>query len=57
MAEGCSRQHFTGEEVLALLDMDGEDEAMDDSFFPGSDDELGFLEEDDDDSDSEAGYE
>ncbi len=53
MAEGCSRQHFTGEEVLALLDMDGEDEAMDGSFFPGSDDELGFLEEDDDDSDSE----
>ncbi len=56
MAEGCSRQH-TGEEVLALPNRVGEDGGMDDSFFPGSDDELGFLEEDDDDSDSEAGYE
>ncbi len=57
MAEGCFRQHLTGEEVLALLDMDGEDGCLDDSFFQGSDDELGLLEEDDEDSDSEARYE
>ncbi len=34
---------FTGEEVLQLLDADGEDGGLD---FPGSDDELGFLEDD-----------
>ncbi len=28
-----------------MLDEDGEDGGMDDTFFPGSDDELGFLEE------------
>ena len=53
MAEGCSRQLFTGEEVIALLDADGEDGGMDDAFFPGSDDELGFLEEDVEESDTE----
>ena len=37
---------FTGEEVLQLLDEDGEDGGLDDTFFPGSDDELGFMEED-----------
>ena len=36
---------FTGEEVLQLLDEDGEDGGLDDTFFPGSDDELGFMEE------------
>ena len=53
MAEGCSRQLFTGEEVIALLDVDGEDGGMDDAFFPGSDDELGSLEEDVEESDTE----
>ncbi len=54
MAESFSRSHFTGEEVLAMLDEDGEDGGMDDTFFPGSDDELGFLEmEDDEGSDQE----
>ncbi len=43
MAEGFSRVHLTGDEVLDLLDMDGDDGGMDDIFFPGSDDELGFL--------------
>ncbi len=45
MAEGFSRVHLTGDEVLDLLDMDGDDGGMDEIFFPGSDDELGFLDE------------
>ena len=48
MAEAPSRALFTGEQVLGLLDSDNEedfDDGMDDVFFPGSDDELGFLEE------------
>ena len=36
---------FTGDEVLRLLDFDGEDGGMDDEFFPGSDEEIGFAEE------------
>ncbi len=43
---GMSFRAFTGEEVLQLLDADGEDGGLDDTFFPGSDDELGFLEDD-----------
>ena len=30
---------------MSLLDLDGEDGGMSDTFFPGSSDELGFLEE------------
>ncbi len=51
MDEGCSRARFTGEEVLALLDEDG---GMEDYFFPGSDDELGFLEEEEEDEGSDS---
>ena len=51
MAEAPSRALFTREQVLGLLDSDNSDneedfdDGMDDVFFPGSDDELGFLEE------------
>ena len=48
-----SRGLFTGEEVLGLLDRDEEEagcyDGLDDVFFPGSDDELGFLDEEEDD--------
>ncbi len=54
MDEGCSRARFTAEEVLALLDEDGEDGGMEDYFFPGSDDELGFLEEEEEDEGSDS---
>ena len=57
MAEGVCRSRFTGEEVIALLDVDGEDGGIEDVFFPGSDDELGFLdEEEEEDEGSESGY-
>ena len=36
----ASRTRFTGEEVIQLLDPDGEDGGMEDTFFPGSDEEL-----------------
>ena len=42
-----ARSLFTGE-VVDLLDSDNDgphDDGLDDIFFPGSDDELGFLEE------------
>ena len=47
MAEASSRALFTGEQVLHLLDNDSDDDGdcVDDVFFPGSDDELGFVEE------------
>ena len=51
MAEAPSRALFTGEQVLGLLDSNNSDneedfdDGMDDVFFPGSDDELSFLEE------------
>ena len=40
---------------MSLLDLDGEDGGMEDTFFPGSDDELGFMEDEGsgDESDSE----
>lgn len=44
MASSSSR--FSGEEVLALLDDDDEeDDAEDEPFFPGSDNDFGFLQE------------
>ena len=33
--------------MVSLLDFDGEDGGLEDDFFPGSDDELGFLEDED----------
>ena len=47
MGVAPSKALFTGEEVLDLLDSDIEedlDDGMDEVFFPGSDDELGFEE-------------
>lgn len=41
MAARRSNACFTGEEVVGLLDLDGVEEDI----FPGSDDELGFSEE------------
>ena len=43
MAASASRACYTSEQVVAFLDDDGEAE-LDDCFFPGSDDELGFEE-------------
>ena len=47
MAEAPSKALFTGDQVLDLLDSDTEDfdDGTDEVFFPGSDDELGFVEE------------
>ena len=48
MAEASSRSLFTGEQVLSLLDSGDEEDfghGLDEVFFPGSDDELGFEEE------------
>ena len=39
------RAVFTGEEVINMLDTDGEDGGMADIFFPGSDEEFGMQEE------------
>ena len=41
MAASSSTAYFTGEEVIGLLDLDNVEEDI----FPGSDDELGFTEE------------
>ncbi len=35
MAEGFSRVRFTGEEILKLLDFDGEDGGLDDTLNSG----------------------
>ena len=40
MASSAFRRLFTGEEVVNLLDMEGEDAGIDDMFFPGSDEEF-----------------
>ena len=45
MESGSFRAIFTGEEVLHLLDTEGEDGGMEDLFFPGSDEEFGMQEE------------
>jgi len=45
METSSFRAIFTGEEVISLLDMEGEDGGMDDIFFPGSDEEFGMQEE------------
>lgn len=36
---------FTSEEVLSLLNVDGEDDGLEDTFFPGSDEELVVTED------------
>ena len=41
MATGTTRTVYRTDEVMAFLDEDGDAE-VDDYFFPGSDDELGF---------------
>ena len=51
MAARLSRPCFTGEEVVSLLDFDG---GLEDDFFPGSDDELGFLEDEDEEHHDES---
>ena len=45
MEDSLGRPVFTGEQVLGLLDEDGEDGGLDDMFFPGSDEEFGMEEE------------
>ena len=50
MAQGAARGLYTGDEVVRLLNNedfedDDFDDGLDEVFFPGSDDELGFLEE------------
>ena len=45
------RAEVTGEQVLDLIDSDNEEDVQDgfdEIFFPGSDDELGFAEVEDD---------
>ena len=44
-AEMAFRAIFTGDEVLGMLDTEGEDGGMDDVFFAGSDEEFGMHEE------------
>ena len=46
------RQYFSGDEVLAMLDPDVEDGGLDDTFAPGSDDELGFLDDSEEEGDN-----
>ena len=50
MADSSDRAFLTAEEVVDLLDSDEEDDylrdaGLDDIIFPGSDDDLGFEEE------------
>ena len=39
------RAFFTGDEVINMLDFQGDDEYVDEDFFPGSDEEFGTQEE------------
>ena len=60
MAEMLSRVRYMGDEVLGLLDSDGEDGWMEDTFFPGSDEKFGIEEESEEEavvSDTEEGNE
>ena len=41
----AERHFFTGEELAGLLDLEGEDGGMEDTFFPGSDEELWVSED------------
>ena len=49
MAEALSSLYNT-EQVLNLLEEDRDDDEFDEVFFPGSDDELGLFEDDEDGS-------
>ena len=49
MDRSTSRTRFTGEEVIQLLDPDGEDGGIEDTFFPGSDEELWVTEDESED--------
>ena len=57
MADSSDRAFLTAEEVVGLLDSDEEDDYLRDAglddIFPGSDDDLGFEEEEVVKSDSE----
>ena len=53
MAGSASRVRFTGEEVVQLFDLDGEDGGLEDTFFPGSDEEL-WMSEDESDNEEES---
>ena len=56
MAAGFSRALLSAQQVVDLLDDDqGADIELDDCFFPGSDDELGFEEVELEDDDTEYG--
>ena len=48
---GSSRSRFSGEEVLAFLEKE-EDDGDIDVFCPGSDDDLGLLEEEEEEVDN-----
>ena len=49
----AGRYFFTGEEVVGLLDLEGEDGGMEDTFFPGSDEELWVSEDEESDKENE----
>ena len=51
MAEESSRSRLTELQVLALLDE--EEDGMEDTFFPGSDEDLGIKESDSERSDED----
>lgn len=53
MAERSSWIYFT-EEVVSLLNLDGEDGGAQDTFFPGRDEELGHGDTDTEGEDTEA---
>ena len=44
---------FTSEEVLSMLTVDGEDDGLEDTFFPGSDEELVVTEDEDEEVEDE----
>ena len=55
MAKQLQKSRFSGEEVLAFLEDDLEDNegGMEDTFFPGSDEELGCEVSNDEDSEDD----
>ena len=56
MTEGPSRAAFSAEDVIDMVtleDCDEDDDDVDEVFFPGSDDELGFETEADSDIDDD----
>ena len=51
MTETSTRARYTGQQVLAFLDE--EEDGMEDTFFPGSDEDLGMNESDNEGRDEE----